>query len=210
MLRVPMRQIVGLAVAVWLVAILSGFLILQRYSNTPGEAAVPPVNWPDDSEVVRSADGPTLLIFVHPHCPCTRATLRELEAIMSRSRRQLAVHVVFVQPRGVDTDWLAGDLWEVARRLAGVSVFADVDGLESRRFRVATSGTTLLYDTDGTLQLSGGITASRGHEGDNPGRDALLKLVCASDPCQQTAGQYVVFGCPLLNRDAAEPGGVLK
>lgn len=209
MSRVPMRQIVGLAIAVWLVAILSGFLILQRYANTPGEAAAPPVEWPVDSGIVQSKDGPTLLVFAHPHCPCTRATLRELKVAVSRSHGQLAVHVLFVQPQGVNADWLAGDLWKMARHTAGLSVFADIDGLESRRFRVATSGTILLYEADGTLKLNGGITTSRGHEGDNPGRETLIKLVCAGDRSQETSSRHVVFGCPLLN-SGAESGGVLR
>ncbi len=41
----------------------------------------------------------------------------------------------------------------------------------------STSGQVLLYDPSGRLAFSGGITAARGHVGDNAGSDAIVGLV---------------------------------
>jgi len=75
-------------------------------------------------------------------------------------------------------------------------VSVDVDGVEARRFGVATSGSTLLYDAAGNLLFLGGITGARGHSGDNAGMSAVLAGIrtgCA-DP-----DQTPVFGCSLLD-----------
>lgn len=53
----------------------------------------------------------------------------------------------------------------------------DRDGAELSRFGFRTSGDTRLYAPDGALVFHGGITASRGHEGDNPGQSAVLAAV---------------------------------
>jgi hypothetical protein len=54
----------------------------------------------------------------------------------------------------------------------------------------------LLYDTAGRLLFSGGITAARGHSGDNAGREAIVALL-AGAPTDRT--QTPVFGCKLSN-----------
>jgi hypothetical protein len=87
-----------------------------------------------------------------------------------------------------------------------VTVVRDDDGREARRFGVEASGETLLYDADGSLLFSGGITAARGHAGDNAGRTELVSLL-NHEPSSRTnivdrTGSHrdatSVFGCPLF------------
>ena len=59
-----------------------------------------------------------------------------------------------------------------------------------------TSGQTLLYDEDGRLAFSGGITGARAHAGDNLGRQSLVALL-NREPAKRSATN--VFGCPLFN-----------
>src|SRR5712691_5642885 len=59
-----------------------------------------------------------------------------------------------------------------------------------------TSGQTVLYDSQGRLLFSGGITGSRGHSGDNAGRSSIVSLVNAGVADQK---ETIVFGCPLFN-----------
>jgi hypothetical protein len=53
----------------------------------------------------------------------------------------------------------------------------------------------ILYDAAGRLRFSGGITAARGHAGDNLGRSAIVELLEGDSP---TATATPVFGCSLL------------
>jgi hypothetical protein len=69
--------------------------------------------------------------------------------------------------------------------------------VEARRFHAATSGETFLFDASGKLLFQGGVTASRGHEGENIGRSTLTALVLTG---QAERDRSVVFGCALSNR----------
>jgi hypothetical protein len=120
--------------------------------------------------------------------------------------------VLFFQPQGADSDWFETRCWEAAQALEGVQVLADTEAKIASRFGVKTSGHVLLYDRQGQLAFQGGITPSRGHVGDNPGRRNVLALLretsgrsiantAVDDPIETTC----VFGCPLHTPDRAVP-----
>jgi hypothetical protein len=109
----------------------------------------------------------------------------------SRPRR---VAVLFLHPEGVTADWMTSGTWNEARRIRGVHVIADRDGVEADRFGAATSGQVVLYDARGNLQFSGGITGARGHVGDNTGQQRVLDLVNRGTA---DAHDHAVFGCGL-------------
>ncbi len=183
----------------WLLAVSTGLWILWGYENAPGVSANPPRLWPVASRIQRPQDRATLVMLVHPHCPCTRATLNELAEIMAHAQGRLDAFVLFLKPAGMSGDWEKTDLWQSAASIPGVRVMVDGDGTEARLFNSATSGQTILYDQAGHLRFSGGITGSRGHSGDNAGRSAILSLVNAS--AAQRAETFV-FGCPLFDKNS--------
>ena len=164
---------------VWLVAIVSGLGLVTRYANSAGASGRPPAVWPVDSKVARTPGLPTLLLFVHPHCPCSRATIGELAVLMARTQGLVNTNVVFVRPAGFPENWEKTDLWNSAVNIPGVSVMVDDNGLEAGRFRSLTSGQATFYSADGRLLFNGGITGSRGHSGDNAGRSAIVSLLTA-------------------------------
>jgi hypothetical protein len=180
--------------AVWLAAVASVMVVILSYSNTPGHATMAPNTWPAGSRISRAAGEPSLILFAHPRCPCTRATIGELELLMARSQGKLKAQVWFIHPAETAGDWTKTDLWRTAAAIPGVTVHEDDDQAEARRFHAETSGETLLYDGDGKLMFQGGITISRGHSGDNPGRDAVAALLELATAKQV---QNPVFGCPL-------------
>lgn len=186
-----------IGIAVLLLALgLAGMGYLAWYKNQAGASGTPAASFPQDSRLVLSAQHATLLVFVHPHCPCSRATLQELSRIMTVCRDRVAARIVFIRPTGSDSAWMKTDLWKSAESITGAEVIEDRDGAEGRRFGVSTSGHVFLYDPTGSRRFSGGITGARGHEGDNPGEDAVVSIVsgkhsgCASAP---------VFGCALFS-----------
>jgi hypothetical protein len=184
--------------AAWLVIVLAGFVALTRYASLPSAAAAASARWPAQSSLSPAADRPTLILFAHPRCACTRASLNELNRLQSRvgvSRPPLT-YVVFQLPKGVSDDWRHSDLWASAERIPGARVIADAEGRESARFQVRTSGTALLFDRSQRLVFSGGLTESRGHEGDSFGQARLITLLEGGVPDRNDSP---VFGCALDN-----------
>ena len=186
----------------WLLVISIGLWMLWGYENTPGKAAEPPKQWPADSKIQPARDHATLVVLAHPHCPCTRATIGELASIMAHSQGRLTAYVLFLKPRGFSEEWEKSDLWQSAASIPGVTAVIDDEGAEANRFHAATSGQTVLYDAGGRLLFSGGITASRGHYGDNAGQSAIVSLVNsgAADLTETS-----VFGCPLFDPNSECP-----
>jgi hypothetical protein len=183
---------------VWIPAAAYGFNLLLQYSNAPGPVEAPPVVWPPASSVARNANRSTLVLFAHPQCPCSRASLGELARILTQSGNRLDANVFFYSSSREPETWVKSGLWQQASEIPGVRVFADPGGNTARNFGALTSGHTLLYDPQGRLVFSGGITAARGHSGDNAGRDAIVALLRGD-----TAGiaalpaRTKVFGCRL-------------
>jgi hypothetical protein len=190
------RQIILASTALWLLMVTIGLAGLWSYANTPGMAAKPPGVWPAESQIQQAQDKATLIMLAHPHCPCTRASIGELALLMTHSQGRLAAYVLFLKPEGFSEEWEMTDLRQSAASIPGVKVIVDDDGVEARRFHATTSGHTNLYDVDGRLLFSGGITGARGHSGDNAGRSAIESLLNARATAQS---ETPVFGCPLFD-----------
>ncbi|HXB74671.1 MAG TPA: hypothetical protein VNY05_40930 [Candidatus Acidoferrales bacterium] len=186
------------AVALWIPMVGFGIRTLWQYAGTPGRAATPPAVWPAHT-LARPAPGRAfLIIFAHPQCPCSRATIGELAWVMARCREKVEVGVWFYAPAQEPGNWWKTELWRSAAAIPGVRVFEDRDGIEARRFGASTSGQVLLYDSGGHLVFNGGITALRGHSGDNDGRNAIVSLVHGEIPMRQATP---VFGCSLSREE---------
>jgi hypothetical protein len=181
---------------VWLILVVAGLSSLWSYETKPGFSASAPQVWPKESLIQPDPDQATLVMLAHPNCPCTRATIGELAAVMAHSQGRLKAFVLFLQPEGYTDDWAKTDVWQSAAGIPGVVVMQDLNGEEAERFHASTSGQTLLYDLKGQLIFSGGITAGRGHSGDNAGRSAIVSLVNKEVPDQTITS---VFGCPLFD-----------
>jgi hypothetical protein len=145
----------------WVVGLGVGVYEMYAYATTPGVAETAPSEWPDDTTLVRDPDAPTIVMFVNPDCPCSRASLAELAQVRVALPR---VHTVITN-----------------------------DETEMARFGARTSGYVAAYDAAGRLRFSGGITGSRGHQGDNAGRETLIAVLTSAD----RTGTHAVFGCAL-------------
>jgi hypothetical protein len=102
-----------------------------------------------------------------------------------------------------DSDDLAEN-WkesEIARDIAScpdVNIIFDKRGAEAKRFRIATSGHVVVYDPNGRLSYSGGITAARGLRGDNYGRATVIDRIRGNEAKESGCP---VFGCALADPD---------
>jgi glyoxylase-like metal-dependent hydrolase (beta-lactamase superfamily II) len=120
---------------------------------------------------------------------------------MARMKGKVDAYVLFLKPRQSGTEWEDTELRRSAAAIPSLTVLSDVDGVEARRFGAETSGHTILFDRDGRLLFSGGITEFRGHVGDSAGESAIESLVNGQAPAQTATS---VFGCALANRSQKE------
>jgi hypothetical protein len=187
--------VLGLAVCLWLAAVSVGVGWLWSYNHVAGAPARPPSQRPDTSAISRVADRHTLVMLAHPKCPCTRASIEELSKLMTTTRGRLNAVVIFVTLNKAPSEWQQTDLRASAARIPGVTTIIDDGGREASSFGALTSGQVVLYDARGQLIFHGGITSSRGHIGDNAGRNAIEGLILGQGA---GTGNSEVFGCPLF------------
>ena len=194
--RVPILYTAG--ALLWICAVGVGLVQLWNYENGPGARATAPSHWPAGTALTAPHGRPTLVLFLHPQCSCSHATVAELARLQARIGAGAAIQVVMLAPFGMPAGWINTSLAGKAAAIPGVIVRRDDNGAEAARFGAATSGQTLVYDTTGRLRFSGGITGSRGHEGDNAGRHAIEQLIRTGDSAPRST---LVFGCSLFSAE---------
>ncbi len=173
---------------VWFAGIVCGMWVWERYETTPGSVGA---NMAAAAE--REKGDWRLAVFVHPYCPCSRATMVELQEI-ARAAPRLKIQVWFVWPEEESDAWKQGELWTTANRIARFDARSDAGGVEANRFGAETSGQAVLTSPQGTIVFRGGLTRARGHEGESVGRRAVLAWIAG----QPAPDQCPVFGCPLF------------
>ena len=179
---------------IWGVGVIIGLYQIAAYSNSPAAVLPQPRQWPGDTRIPLARDRATLLVTLHPHCVCSRATVEELSRLLAQVPVPVRVEVLLYQPDGASESWTQSSLAIQARSLPGVIVRVDPKGLESARFGISVSGHTALYAPDGRLLFSGGITRARGHAGDNAGRAAIVSMLSNRQPAVSATP---VFGCSI-------------
>ncbi|QDV47128.1 hypothetical protein Enr13x_70370 [Stieleria neptunia] len=183
-----------------------GFIQLTDYSSRPGRAGQAPrqltdlalleASWTGDVPGIPLGEMPTLLVFYHPKCPCTAATVRVLERLQPRFKPTLRIIAVAYCPPDQDDAWIESRTTTALSNLTGTQTVIDRGGKLSEQFGALVSGHLLLYGADGRLTFSGGITPYRGHEGDSPSSlDLLRRINAPPDDC----GQWAVFGCSIAS-----------
>lgn len=184
----------------WGCGIIAALWSLEHYKSLAGRAEAVDVAPPivDEAAPARMR----LIMYVHPHCPCTRASLIEMQHLVSGVKdrgRAVATEIVVVVPPGLDDTWRDGMITRAAEQFEGATVRYDLDAAEAREVGATTSGHTVLVDAAGRHLFRGGLTRSRGHAGDNAGSRAVGELLHDRKP-ESTATP--VFGCPLYAAEA--------
>jgi hypothetical protein len=180
---------------VWCASVSLGFVYLFNYSVEAGTPASAPEQWPMESRIPAPKGAYSLVMTIHPQCPCSRASVIELNNLMALLRRERVTgHVLVVKPADFPDEWIHTESVRAAREIPGVDVVVDIDGKESSRLGAATSGQVLLYGPDGRLRFAGGLTPERGHLGDSAGRQRIVSLVHNGTADGNTS---LVFGCEL-------------
>lgn len=195
------NSIIILSVVLWACSIVVGLRYLINYEITPGRASDGQGDWPANRNVQLTAGRINIVMFAHPRCPCTRASLEQLQVLVDRHRDRVSAHILFWKPLAVSPDWEQTDLWRQAMTIPGVHVHTDENGADALRMGALTSGHVIVYQVNGERVFSGGITDARGRFGASRGADAISKLV--TDQAIPLTEELPVFGCPLFGSNPA-------
>jgi hypothetical protein len=182
----------GALVAVWLIILLFGHKLMNDYESEPGTIHSITKSWPAACQL--NHNGWTIVLAAHPFCPCTRATLNELNRLLSRCHSTPKIYALFYRPKKFEPNWNKTDLWREVSTFPGAIAIDDVDGLQSALFGADTSGETFLFSPEGKLLYHGGITAARGHEGDNAGEDSIISGINTG---KVSVTDTPAFGCAI-------------
>jgi hypothetical protein len=179
----------------WLVAVASGFAALHRYASTPAHVGIVPSSWPGQDRMALEVDRLTLVVAIHPRCPCTRATAQALEELLASRPGRARLNALVYKPAQAPEKWAMSTSSQSLSALSDARSWIDLDGLLARKFGASTSGQVLAFDAHGCLRFSGGVTPVRGEVGPNAGYAALASLL-DDKPAQQI--NFPVFGCSIL------------
>lgn len=196
-----------LLLASWASLSVGGLFYLETWSSVPGSAGTPTVHWPKDSHLNLASDALTLVMFVHPRCACTNASITELAKLTAQAGSKIKASIVFANPTNpVDKTKMlnqpeAEKLWRKAVALPSVNVVLDQQDREASLFGSKTSGHVFVFNTQGLRLFDGGITYARGHEGSNEGSEAILSLITEKpEPGYAESAASIwtpIFGCLL-------------
>jgi len=191
--RAVISSILIAAALLWTVTVGAMFRAIRAFEATPGRAADALDVWPSASHIPRAAGEWRLVMLIHPHCSCSRASITELQRIIEKSPSSLQTYVVVYRPKDFPAGWEKTDVFVAASHLPRTHILLDNDGHEASIFRGFTSGQTYLYDGDGKLRFSGGITLLRGHAGFNSGSAEVMEIART----QGGTAKHPVFGCAI-------------
>jgi hypothetical protein len=190
-----------LGIVVWLAVVGAGMSRLMHYESTAGAGSNAPEHWPTDSRLARRNGESILLMFVHPKCPCSRASLDQLADLLRALPQRVQARVVFCRPAGFSDAENKTNLWDQAKSIPDVVVVCG-EPEEATRFGVFTSGQVLFYDERGILRFRGGITRARGVGGAGESSNALFSAVLHQS---DAVAEAPVFGCPLFDVEEGTP-----
>jgi hypothetical protein len=190
MMRGSQLPIVALGAA-WSLAILWTCGSLWDHAYRPAKN---PTDFPAPFAADETTSSSRIVLFAHPFCPCTKATLSELEESLSRLPANVAVAVVFVTVGLPPAEVSASPLMAMARSLPHVTVKQDDAGHLACSYGATVSGETFFVDSRGRVLYHGGLTPARGHQGDATGQTLLEQVARGKreGPCAAP-----IFGCSL-------------
>lgn len=178
-----------------------GLATLADYERSGVVPTAAPTRWPEGSGLPPPDGRPQLVLFVHPLCPCSPASIETFAQLARGRAKNAGLTLAVVAPAGLPPERAesVARTWQEA--IPGLRAFLDRSGTEAARFRAPVSGTTLLYGADGSLRFEGGLTPARGLRGPSRGIELLGDLL--ADPGASGLGRCTAFGCELSEPDPA-------
>lgn len=188
----------------WAASLIVGMYLIVAHSFVDGSRGMIPKCWPAGSKLKLASNQNTLVIFIHPACPCSISSIEQLARIQADCGDHIKFIVVFVWSGG-RSRLDASMTYQSAIANPGFECTVDRDTSEARAFGAQTSGHAFLFAPGGRLLFDGGITGARGHAGDNLGQSAIEQWVLRG---RSDTVATPIFGCGLMDPSEKNGGGV--
>lgn len=192
--RATFISLIVIVYGIWFALLITGHVVLFEYEMTEGPLGNSKRIFPEKSAVQLTHGRQNIVLFLHPACPCSAATVDEFHELMHEGESDSIGKVVFFMPPEQESEWALLPIISSVKRIPNVSISYDTNGSQADLFGATTSGHVLIYDGRGILQFSGGITGSRGHTGNNKNLEIAKNTIIAKNPKFVTTP---VFGCSL-------------
>jgi hypothetical protein len=180
----------SVALLTWGCALVGGFGLLIRYEATASQTGSPQAA---ESTVFRDGNVFSVVIGLHPHCPCSRATVAELLKIYSHVPEKTKITALVFKPKTEADSWIECVSLSTLQKM-NATIVVDTDGERATSLGLNTSGQIQIYSPQGKLLYNGGITGARGHAGDNIGEGKALALLRGEIKFAESAP---TFGCSI-------------
>ena len=181
--------------ALWTAGLLVAVALFTMWAaREEQKAAAKSRNWPEGAPMTLDPARLTLLLFVHPQCRGTEATLQTLGHVMERCAGHANVTIMLYEDPALLAHWKGSPVKGEAESIPGATVRDDHLGETASFFDVTTSGSALLFAPDGTLLYRGGITPGLGQVGDGQVLETWLLE-------GRGVSREPVFGCSLKDID---------
>jgi hypothetical protein len=178
--------------AIWTVIFFVSWSLFYSFSTTAGKHTVM-MRWPASEALPLLHDKPNILIFLHPKCSCSVASIAEFRRLVDSLSGRVHVRAILMKYQQVRSKEIPegfASLFEIPE----IKISRDDDGIISKSLGALTSGIVYLIDEEGLVVYQGGLTASRGHGGITAGSEFIRAWVTKRD--DKTFMQKV-FGCHL-------------
>jgi hypothetical protein len=73
----------AIVVTAWLALVVALIAATERRDAAPGAMGEQPRRWPAATRLALADDGLTLVLLLHPQCPCSVASVEELERLLA-------------------------------------------------------------------------------------------------------------------------------
>jgi len=192
----PRARAIAIAVVMtlWSVVLFGGLAAFSIYQTRQGTRGTIPAHWPADSRIDRTAGHSTLLVFLHPNCPCSMASVHSLQRCLRAIPPEGRPRTVFVMRPAARDDWRARKLRATAAETPDGSFYQDDGEKEIARFGANVSGHLLLFGAGGDLLFDGGVTPERGQEEESMASDHFREVLTGMS---RSPVRTAVFGCAL-------------
>lgn len=185
----------------WLLSVVGLWCAMASYGLTRPASALEAATtaWPTGTALQLATDRATVVYCIHPRCPCTRASTRQLERLLHDTRNQTILPprlLVLASCPAEDAEAFADTgITRAAAALPGAQLVLDPGGEQTSRLGARASGTVLIYSPAGKRLFHGGVTPARGHEGESLGAMAFRTALRDRDSAAPAAAP--AFGCRL-------------
>ncbi len=187
-----------IVVVIWITAMFGGAVVVARYGLGEGAKDRVLTCLPEDLRETSASDVQHLFVFLHPRCPCSRATVQEFLSIVDRIDDRCDCTAYLVCPGDTGREFAEGKILEALRTSKKINIVYDLGGDSAKRMGVRTSGHTFLFSASGNLLFEGGITGARGQIGENGGKHGLSDKLASPG---KTLFRWPVYGCPTQSPD---------